>query len=53
LLVLNGLERGYVWHDERTVDYGVFPYEGKAGPSERLTFLSWYEDWLGEALASL
>ena len=53
LLVLNGAERGYVWHDERTVDFGVFPYEGKPEPSARLRFLAWYEDWLDNALKAV
>jgi SMI1/KNR4 family protein SUKH-1 len=53
LLVLNGSERGYVWHDERTVDFGVFPYEGKPEPNARLRFLDWYEDWLENALRAV
>ncbi len=53
LLILNGPERGYIWHDERTVDFGVFPFEGKPEPSAHLRFLDWYEDWLESALRAV
>lgn len=36
--VLNGSERGSIWHDGRAGDFGISPL--------RVKFIQWYKDWI-------
>ncbi len=48
ILVVTGVERGTVWHDDRAAYDGIYPVT-QAG-RERIGFLDWYRAWLDEAL---
>ena len=50
-LVVTGPEAGHVWEDRRVDDEGLVPSAGPDG--RRMTFLDWYCDWLGAAVARL
>ncbi|MEG1026476.1 MAG: SMI1/KNR4 family protein [Flavobacterium sp.] len=48
-LVINGLEYGNIWTDDRANEGGIYPsYE--LGNKEKITFLNWYELWLDNSL---
>ncbi len=51
LLVVSGPQRGEVWHDETANDAGLYPAVSAAGA--RLTFTTWYLDWIDTELAKL
>lgn len=51
-LVVNGLEKGNIWVDDRGNDGGIYPdpyFEQK----ERTKFLDWYLLWLNLSLSEL
>ncbi|GCE09510.1 SMI1/KNR4 family protein [Dictyobacter aurantiacus] len=45
LLVVTGSERGHIWFDDRTSDYGIYPTGNN--------FLTWYETWLEDSLRDI
>ena len=45
MLVVSGAERGHIWRDDRSSDYGIHPDADRADD-----FLAWYEDWLDTSL---
>ena len=47
-LVISGPEAGNVWCDNRAEDKGLSPLTRQG--SERVSFLTWYRDWLNEVL---
>lgn len=51
ILVVTGLEKGTVWHDDRAACEGIYPV--KQSGSERIGLFDWYRGWLNEALAKL
>lgn len=46
-LVVHGLQRGYVWNDDRADCAGVSPLTDAEG--QPMTFRDWYIDWLEKA----
>jgi len=50
-LVVTGPEAGYIWNDDRADRNGLTPLTD--GNSQRVSFLSWYRNWLDEALQKL
>jgi hypothetical protein len=48
-LVVNGLEYGNIWTDDRASDNGIYP-SLELGNKEKITFLNWYELWLDNSL---
>ncbi len=50
LLVVTGKETGYIWIDDRASDQGIYPAISKF-TGKRLTFESWFDEWLTESLA--
>ena len=47
-LVVNGEQKGHVWHDDRADYKGLYPAKDKAGST--MTFSEWYMSWLTGAL---
>jgi hypothetical protein len=43
-LVINGKQRGFVWHDDRSDNKGVYPVRDLRG--SQMTFGEWYMAWL-------
>lgn len=51
-LVVNGLEYGNIWTDDRGSGNGIYPsYD--LGNTDKISFLNWYELWLDESLKEL
>jgi hypothetical protein len=50
-LVIHGLQRGYVWGDERADYKGIYPLRNADGV--RLTFANWYMTWLSSSLRAV
>lgn len=50
VMVVSGVERGFVWNDARGSSAGIGPV---SWPSERVTFASCYEHWLDKSLNSV
>lgn len=48
-LVVNGLEYGHIWTDDRGSDNGIHP-SCELGNKDKITFLNWYELWLDNSL---
>jgi hypothetical protein len=48
-LIVNGLEYGYIWTDDRCNSNGIYP-SIDLGNEDRLTFLNWYELWLDQSI---
>lgn len=48
-LVVNGLEYGNIWVDDRANDNGIYP-DHYFGQQNRTEFLKWYELWLDKSL---
>ena len=51
-LVVNGVEKGNMWVDDRCNDGGVYP-DLYFDQTERTTFLQWYSLWLDRSLEEL
>lgn len=51
-LVVNGIEHGNLWGDDRCNDQGIFP-ETYSDNNVRIQFLDWYEAWLDKELKIL
>jgi len=51
LLVVNGKDKGNIWIDGRGNYSGIYPEEIKDG--ERVTFSTWYLNWLNNRLEEL
>jgi hypothetical protein len=50
-LVVNGLEKGNMWTDQRAYDFGIYPTnEEEFGSATRISFLDWYEKWLDHSI---
>jgi hypothetical protein len=50
-LVVNGLEKGNMWTDQRAYDLGIYPTnEEEFGSATRISFLDWYEKWLDHSI---
>ena len=47
-LVVSGAEAGHVWCDRRVDEKGLYPCQ--IGSEPRASFLSWYRNWLDEAI---
>ena len=52
LLVVSGTEAGHIWVDDRASDNGIYPAVSKTN-GQRLTFTSWYDEWLLESIEQL
>ncbi len=50
-LVITGSEAGCVWGDKRADYKGMYPLKGPN--SDRVSFMSWYRDWLDKSLEHL
>ncbi len=51
-LVINGMEYGNMWVDDRGNDGGIFP-DPFFKPDSRVDFLEWYELWLDQSLGEV
>lgn len=51
-LVVNGIEYGNIWVDDRCNDGGIYP-DHYFGNTEKIDFLTWYELWLDQSLKEL
>ena len=49
LLVVNGIENGNIWVDDRMNGTGISPFD-YFGNTAKITFLDWYEIWLEQSL---
>ncbi len=49
LLVVNGIEKGNIWVDDRMNNTGISPFD-YFGNTAKITFLDWYEIWLEQSL---
>ena len=49
-LVIKGPERGNVWFDDRGSDAGLYPHTINNAGLERVSFLTWYDQWLDESI---
>lgn len=47
-LVVNGDQRGFVWHDDRVDQAGIHPLRDQDGRQQ--TFSAWYMTWLFESM---
>jgi SMI1 / KNR4 family (SUKH-1) len=52
LLVVNGIEKGNIWVDDRMNGTGIFPFD-YFGNMGRITFLDWYEIWLQQSFEKI
>lgn len=50
-LVVNGLEYGSLWFDDRASEAGIYPLREEN--LNRVTFLEWYERWIDSSLDKL
>lgn len=48
-LVVNGVEYGNIWTDDRSSDYGIHPSH-ELGNEQKLGFLDWYELWVDNSI---
>lgn len=51
-IVVNGLEFGNIWVDDRCSDHGIYPYENTS-KTGRFSFFDWYEEWLDVSILQL
>ena len=51
-LVVNGVEYGNIWIDDRCNDGGIYP-DKSINSENRLNFLNWYEQWLDKSLSEI
>lgn len=51
-IVVNGMEKGNIWVDDRANESGLFP-DPYFDIKDKITFLDWYELWLDRSLKEL
>lgn len=51
-LVVNGLEYGNLWTDDRANEGGIYP-SLELGNNNKITFLNWYELWLNNSIKEM
>ena len=50
-LVVNGEEYSHIWSDDRSSDYGIYPFNYYSkNKKERLSFFDFYEQWIDQSL---
>ena len=50
-LVVSGSEAGHLWRDDRADFQGLYPLSAADGG--RLSYVSWYTEWLREAIQQI
>lgn len=49
-LVITGKEAGYIWVDDRSSDYGIYPAIPDS-TGKHMNFTKWYNEWITESIS--